>query len=686
MQKKPKGNLSRRSFIPLIIFFIFTTFLYLHNLTRDIYGGDVGDLVTAAYVFGVPHPPGYPLFTIFGFILSHLPIHLPVVTKVGLISVVSSIGTIIIFSRFCLRVSKNMLITIISCSILAFSYLFWLYSELPETFALNNLIVVALLYCSYRFYEDKKWKFLYLSAFLSSLSLTNHHTAILVFPSVLMLIGSRYKLLLKNRKVIAISVILFLIGFSPYIYVPIAALGDPIINWDDASNLQNFIRLVTRADYGTFDAGVFKKANILEQFVVLKNYGINVISSLTFPAILVCFLGAINLFKKSKILLLSLLLSFLLTGPIFNFYAGFPLLNTFIIGTSERFYTLSLVILAIFLPYGFTLIFNFFNTFFTSKLYAQIIMLTFLIIPVLLLRYNFPKTDLSKTQLGNNFGRDYLDLLPKNAVLFLTGDTTVFNTWYVHYVLGVRPDVGLVQLGGIANDDFMRQKRGEYIAKNKEERDDSKILFGSILEVGKSRPVFLSSPLSPPFSNVTLVPWGLVLKTTFDNEIPEKSEYIRKAKSMWDDINPPERKNLTLPERNATLSDIPTYYANALVRTGNFIYEQYKDGKEALYFYEKARRTDPNFSKAYAGMALVQYDILKDCDASEKNLKKGLELNPIEKNYYLLLYYIYKNCYKDESRLAKFKSEFRGTFKRDIEEEIMKSAAGASTLLKNPQN
>src|SRR3989344_8286706 len=65
-------NNIQKKFLYLIpaLFFLSVSLLYLKNLTRDIYAGDLGDLVTAAYVFGVPHPPGYALFTLLGSILS----------------------------------------------------------------------------------------------------------------------------------------------------------------------------------------------------------------------------------------------------------------------------------------------------------------------------------------------------------------------------------------------------------------------------------------------------------------------------------------------------------------------------------------------------------------------------------------------------------------------------------------
>ena len=62
MRKQKKKNTKKITIRHGILFLFFSSIalIYLHNLTRDIYSGDIGDLVTAASVFGVPHPPGYP--------------------------------------------------------------------------------------------------------------------------------------------------------------------------------------------------------------------------------------------------------------------------------------------------------------------------------------------------------------------------------------------------------------------------------------------------------------------------------------------------------------------------------------------------------------------------------------------------------------------------------------------------
>src|SRR5581483_4203791 len=154
-----------RNNIPLSIFFIFTTLFYLHNLTRTVYGGDVGDLAAAALSHGVPHPPGYPLFTLLGIVFLSIPLSLPPVTKIGLISVISALLTLGIFYKLISLFVKDNIVRLLSLGILAFSYYFWFYAELPEVFSLGNLFAMSIILLSILFYKTKEMKYLYFLAF-----------------------------------------------------------------------------------------------------------------------------------------------------------------------------------------------------------------------------------------------------------------------------------------------------------------------------------------------------------------------------------------------------------------------------------------------------------------------------------------------------------------------------------------
>ena len=46
--------------------------VYAAGACHTIYVGDSGDLVTAVYVLGIPHPTGYPLYVLLGKLWSVL--------------------------------------------------------------------------------------------------------------------------------------------------------------------------------------------------------------------------------------------------------------------------------------------------------------------------------------------------------------------------------------------------------------------------------------------------------------------------------------------------------------------------------------------------------------------------------------------------------------------------------------
>jgi hypothetical protein len=67
-----------------------TTFVYVRTCSPTVTGGDNGELITAAYVLGVAHPPGYPLWTMLAaFVIRLLECtHWDVAYRVNLMSTV----------------------------------------------------------------------------------------------------------------------------------------------------------------------------------------------------------------------------------------------------------------------------------------------------------------------------------------------------------------------------------------------------------------------------------------------------------------------------------------------------------------------------------------------------------------------------------------------------------------------
>lgn len=660
-------------FLPLLLFLL-SLAVYLHNLSRSVYGGDTGDLISAAVTMGVPHPPGYPLYTLLGFILTRIDFLTPAF-MVGLISSLSSALSVAIFYLIALTLTKNKLASLVSSLILAFNFLFWFYAEIAEVFSLNVLFLLSLILVAILFSQKKKRVYLFVLSFLAGLSLTNHHTIIFIFPTILIIIFSQLIKFIKKPKEIIISIFLFLLGFSVYLYIPFANLFNPAVNWVPVHDINSFLRLILRSDYGTFNAGPFLAGDLTQRIAVVSIYFKNLVSQLTIPSIVLIVLGLLFNFKKNKKLFLSLLIGFLLSGPLFIGYADFPLLNAFFISVYERFTVMSSVILLLFLPFGLLWVGKLPQKLFNKKTYEKLFIGIFLIIPISLFYYNFPKTDLSKITIGDDFAYDYLSFLPQNTFLLTGGDTPLLNTWYVHYGLGFRKDVRVVNINQLINDSFYLDQREEYLKKNPKDEKDPNLRLKIFEHISKKRPVYSFDPIVPngKFDNIVWVPYGLVVRLyNPSQQLPSKEEYLKETFYIWDNLryfqNLKKQKN-SLALANAGISDIPSQYANSLLLTGNFLLTQYKDKETALSLFDAALKTSPNYYRNYQILG-VFYLSENQCEKARDNLEKAIKIFPFDQQLYYFLYSTHKGCIIDDKAAGKVVKDYNALFKKDFYKDL----------------
>jgi len=238
--------LTRR--LKYFLILILSELFYIGGLSRSVYSGDAGDLVSAAVTCGIPHPPGYPLYTFFGCILTRFNLLTPAY-RVGLLSAIPAGISLLVIFVILEKITKNFWISVISICTLSFTYLFWLYSIVPEVFGLNTLFITLLIYISLLILDKPTKRRFYALALVFGLSLSHHHTILFLSPALLYIIyKSRKALRTYGHNFYIIFPALFFLGLIPYTYLPIAAWGNPKINWNDPRNLNNFVALVTRAD------------------------------------------------------------------------------------------------------------------------------------------------------------------------------------------------------------------------------------------------------------------------------------------------------------------------------------------------------------------------------------------------------------------------------------------------------
>ncbi|MEI6082999.1 MAG: DUF2723 domain-containing protein [Verrucomicrobiota bacterium] len=181
---------------------------YLWTLAPSVTLEDSGEFLTAAYNLGVPHPPGYPIWTMLAWLWCHL---VPVgnigwrgnlmsaffsTLACGLVALlVSKSGRVLVQKVDFLQaaVSQRLMDLIVLASaicaglLLAFSPVMWSQGIITEVYGLNACLFLATLVVLYRwsFEPEKRWR-LYLAALIWGVGLTAHQTLVLLtvaFPT-----------------------------------------------------------------------------------------------------------------------------------------------------------------------------------------------------------------------------------------------------------------------------------------------------------------------------------------------------------------------------------------------------------------------------------------------------------------------------------------------------------------------
>lgn len=644
-----------------LLLLIFIGFIYTSLQTTSIYGGDAGDLVTAAFLKGVPHPPGYPLYTAIGHFLTKI-IPGTAAYSVSFLSTIPSIFTVLLIYLISKRLTKNSPVSVISSLTLAFSYLFWLYSETPEVFSLHIFFIALIIYILIVIYQKPSAKLLYLLSLAVGLSLSHHHTIVFLFPSIIywfFLIRKKIKPIIVPRKIIIMG-IFFLVGLLPYSYLPIAASANPPLNWDDPVNLTNFIRLVTRADYGSFTAGGYVLNTPFARIYQFKAYFRFLVTEFTLVGFLIAIVGCIYQFIKRRLYWKLLFTSFIMLGPFFLFYAAFPLAVDFGLATYERFLLPSYLFIAIWMGEGvlaLSLAFNkIFNRFLGKTSVLPIAILTqmvFLIFPISFFIAHYPKIkSLKNDRTAENTGYDILNTVPQNSIIILAGDTSLFNTQYEYYTQKVRPDVILIHYSKMYQEYYLQDLKNHYQNLNIPGEDDEPI--SAFFEKNSDLPIY--SAVAIPGSGGYWVRNGLLLRH-FKNEsdIPNDREILAINEDLWSKYHNPLDGALSI-YNHLMLSDSTKVYADSLYdyAQGLFRIENYI---EALPIMEKAITYQPYDEKNLHALGIAYFKT-GNCDKALEYEHKTIDLFPNVVEAYEQLSLIYKECFSDNQKSEYYKNLF----------------------------
>jgi len=509
--------------IPVLLFLvIFGIYIYTSPRIQTSYA-DSEELIAAAYTLGVPHPPGYPLFPLIGKLFALIPIG-TIAFRFSIFSSFFSTLTVvlvylIIYSILSARhevgvqhevlntlkvgvVQHEVLNTLVQHEVLntlpfiawssivsaligalclAFSYIFWLYAITPETCFLVGFFIALSIFILVCWYQSNKKSDFYpfVLAIVLALGFLAQQLFLLIIPAVL------YFVWIINRKIFFPSLKWLkifgggIIGLLPLIYLPLAALREPFIDYGNPTNFIRFWHLITRYVYklASPEGTAYLPTGGLrldERIYQVLHYFIFLIHQFTPIVIVLAILGMpFFIIKKStRRVGIFILLIFVFTGPAFAFYApqldvyphpGFlaELLSKYAFyfkiktvrdnfnaeGALERQFLISFTAFSIFIGLGVFFLLNLAKKFQFPRTPIFLFALLFFLIPIFPLRDNFGVVNKRNFYLGKDYAENLFMNIKPNAILITRGDRPSFAAYYYQQVEKKRLDVTVISFG-----------------------------------------------------------------------------------------------------------------------------------------------------------------------------------------------------------------------------------------------
>ena len=186
------------------IAFLIAGFAFLYCMSPEVTLEDSGELVTGAFNFGVPHPPGYPLWAFLGWVWRYLvPFGNPA-WRICLMSVLTGalvVGVMtLLMTRSILMLLRSLAwaepfdeklkqwiaLTVGTCAALLFGFNrgVWLWACVPEMRVLNVFMFALTAFTFFGWMlRPERHGFLYATILVYGLGISNHQTiVVMVLP------------------------------------------------------------------------------------------------------------------------------------------------------------------------------------------------------------------------------------------------------------------------------------------------------------------------------------------------------------------------------------------------------------------------------------------------------------------------------------------------------------------------
>lgn len=533
----------------------FAFLIYLLTLAPTVTFMDSGELVAVTSTLGVAHPSGYPLFTLIGWLFTKLPIGTSEAYRANIMAALfCAAGLFIFFKLLMFLIGQNEKETppkydrlfVLSAAafgtlILAFSQTFWQQAVSIEVYSLHCLLIIASTYVFLKAIKEKgsstgpgnilfRVRYWIFFSLLLGLSFSNHLTTIMLAPAFLYLFFSEQGINRDAFKKILLMIVPFFLGLSLYLYLPIRASQNPILNWGNPSTWENFIWHLSGKIYRGW---LFSSTDVT--YEKSKHFFSMLPGEFAYFPIIFAIAGSYLLFRESRRL-------FYFTSILFATCIVYAI--NYNIPDIGPYFLLAYMIIALWSGFGATRILSMIRKYSAVNIFTAVIPL----LAIVLITTNYRYADESRNYLAEDYTMNMFNSIEPDGILitrqwdyftspslyfqlvknirrdvFVIDGSLLYYTWYINHLKKNYPL--LVELSQQEIDAFLRiahkVERGLSVPNAEGEFADKYYrMLNSIIDrnIG-SRPVYVTYELKefidPKYSSV---PEGLALRLYNDKE------------------------------------------------------------------------------------------------------------------------------------------------------------------------
>jgi len=512
----------RMTLLAAALLFVGIFHMYLRSLPPTVAPyRDAGEMATQSVVLGIAHPPGYPLYILMGRIATVVIPWGDRAYRLAVLSAAAGSAAAVMLALVILllagRVAPGLshpgrLALACLCGMLAAcSDKLWYLSQVQEMYALNALFF-CLVTCAILAWlrRPEQAALLYAAAFLLGLGLGCRLDLLLaVVPVIGIALWGERRIILRQPRVLLTTAACGALGLSVYAYLLVRANIHPLLNWNDPSNIAQFIATVTRKTHGhTLD---LLSVNYAAGALFLTDMGIYLaelsreFSVLGIPLMAA---GAWALWRRARIPGCAIIAGWMVAGPLFIYMANMPP-NPHALAILEAHFLLPNIAAFIIAGCGCMAL---------AEWIARRGAARWAVPGAALLLFagcaqNYAAAATRRAMRGNLFAYDYtrnvLASPPDQSLVLAKEDVQIFSLWYAQLVTGARPGIVCLAKGLSGSPWYQRHvmsRAGVRLA-----RLDTQDGWERLTSLNPGRPVFATGETGLPSDfSLAVTPAGLL--------------------------------------------------------------------------------------------------------------------------------------------------------------------------------